>query len=78
MTGTLALSLRRDKFSFEQSVFLAEAEGFVAQLKAVPFGYAFLAGGPGSGKTTLGIKAAKAIISDVADASAAVAEDTDL
>ncbi|KAG5817566.1 hypothetical protein H9Q74_005520 [Fusarium xylarioides] len=62
--------------ALEQGKFTAEARGFVNALSAVPFGYAFLTGGLGSGKTTLALSVVKEVLSDTANIARAIVKDS--
>ncbi|KAJ3525054.1 hypothetical protein NM208_g11808 [Fusarium decemcellulare] len=61
--------------ALDNGVFSGEALGLVNSLMKVPFGYAFVAGGPCTGKTTLAMRIVKAIISGAVDQRAFVVPD---
>ncbi|KAG9503006.1 hypothetical protein J7337_005843 [Fusarium musae] len=61
--------------ALEGGKFTAEAREFVNALSVVPFGYAFLSGGPGSGKTTLALSVVKEALSDTANIARAIVKD---
>ncbi|KAF5005856.1 hypothetical protein FDECE_7730 [Fusarium decemcellulare] len=58
------------KQAFATGLFEGESKGAVESLMKVPFGYAFITGGPGSGKTSLALRIVKAVVSDGVDQAA--------
>ncbi|EEU48426.1 uncharacterized protein NECHADRAFT_74553 [Fusarium vanettenii 77-13-4] len=56
--------------AYEDGAFRGEAAGLVESLRSVPFEWAFVTGGPGSGKTTAALAIVKAVISQPARSSA--------
>ncbi|KAF4460376.1 MFS monocarboxylate transporter [Fusarium albosuccineum] len=58
------------KQALDDGVFSGEGLSAVQSLMKVPFGYAFITGGPGSGKTTLAMRIVKAVISGPVDLAA--------
>jgi hypothetical protein len=63
--------------AFDAGEFTDEVSPLVEALKAVPYGWAFVTGGPGSGKTTTAMNLVKAVVSDSVNMSIPVDDGSD-